>query len=76
MNPMSFSFFNYQKNIETSRITLRSRLRSQKRLIHETDWDTLIVLDACRYGYFKEVYGYTIQKFVPWLEVDNHGNRD
>jgi len=24
--------------------------------IHETDWDYLIILDACRYDYFKEFY--------------------
>ena len=28
----------------------------QKDLIHNTDWDILIILDACRYDVFKEVY--------------------
>ncbi|KXB06244.1 hypothetical protein AKJ53_00910 [candidate division MSBL1 archaeon SCGC-AAA382F02] len=31
-------------------------LKSQKRLIHERDWHVLIVLDACRYDYFEEIY--------------------
>jgi len=30
-------------------------LRYQRNLIHGTDWKTLIILDACRYDYFKEV---------------------
>ena len=29
---------------------------SQKKLIHNTDWDILILLDACRYDMFKQVY--------------------
>lgn len=28
----------------------------QLRLIRETDWDTLIILDACRYDMFEQVY--------------------
>jgi len=32
-------------------------MNRQKQLIHATDWDTLIVLDACRYDYFKERFG-------------------
>lgn len=31
-------------------------IESQKRLIHETDWDNLIILDACRYDYFEKFY--------------------
>lgn len=31
--------------------------KSQKRLIHETDWEILVILDACRYDYFKNNYG-------------------
>lgn len=27
-------------------------LESQKKLIHETDWEVLIILDACRFDYF------------------------
>ena len=30
-------------------------LQRQKDLIHSTKWDILIVLDACRYDYFKEL---------------------
>jgi len=30
--------------------------RSQLEHIHRRDWDHLIVLDACRYDYFKELY--------------------
>lgn len=30
---------------------------SQRELIHGSDWDTLIVLDACRYDAFKEAHG-------------------
>lgn len=29
---------------------------SQKKLIYSTDWDCLIVLDACRYDYLKNTY--------------------
>lgn len=29
---------------------------SQKELIHSSEWDVLIVLDACRYDYFEEVH--------------------
>lgn len=29
---------------------------SQKELIREGDWDCLIILDACRYDFFEEVY--------------------
>lgn len=32
------------------------RHKEQKKLIEETDWDNLIILDACRYDYFKEIY--------------------
>lgn len=28
----------------------------QFKLIHETDWNTLIILDACRYDFFNEIY--------------------
>jgi len=31
-------------------------MKNQKELIHNTDWDTLVILDACRYDYFKEIY--------------------
>ncbi|KXA92773.1 hypothetical protein AKJ65_07070 [candidate division MSBL1 archaeon SCGC-AAA259E19] len=31
-------------------------MESQKKLIHGTNWDTLIILDACRYDYFGEIY--------------------
>ncbi|KXA89860.1 hypothetical protein AKJ57_04785 [candidate division MSBL1 archaeon SCGC-AAA259A05] len=34
----------------------KTQLENQKKLIHETDWDALIVLDACRYDYFEQVY--------------------
>lgn len=30
--------------------------RSQKELIHERDWDWLLILDACRYDTFEAVY--------------------
>lgn len=30
-------------------------MRKQKDLVHNTEWDYLIILDACRYDYFKEV---------------------
>ena len=30
-------------------------MQRQKDLIHSTNWDILIVLDACRYDYFKEI---------------------
>lgn len=32
-------------------------MESQKELIHEKDWNNLIILDACRHDYFEEVYG-------------------
>lgn len=32
------------------------RIKIQKRLIHETDWDCLVILDACRYDYLKKTY--------------------
>ena len=28
----------------------------QKHLIHNTDWDFLVILDACRYDFFNELY--------------------
>lgn len=28
----------------------------QEKLLDETDWDLLIILDACRYDYFREIY--------------------
>ncbi|KXB06000.1 hypothetical protein AKJ51_04350 [candidate division MSBL1 archaeon SCGC-AAA382A20] len=31
-------------------------MEKQKKLIEKKDWDCLIILDACRYDYFKEVY--------------------
>ncbi|MDY6771328.1 MAG: DUF4214 domain-containing protein [Candidatus Nanohaloarchaea archaeon] len=31
-------------------------VEEQKRLIHDGDWDNLIILDACRYDYFEEFY--------------------
>ena len=30
-------------------------MRFQRNLIHETDWKTLIIIDACRFDYFNEV---------------------
>jgi hypothetical protein len=36
-----------------------NNLNIQKFLIHNIDWDYLIILDACRYDYFKEVWDYT-----------------
>ncbi len=32
------------------------KVRKQKHLIHKGDWDIIIILDACRYDYFKEEY--------------------
>ena len=32
------------------------KIYDQKELIHTTDWDYLIILDACRYDYFEKVY--------------------
>lgn len=29
---------------------------SQKKLIKSTDWDNLIILDACRFDYFEQIY--------------------
>ena len=29
-------------------------MEQQKELIHNTKWNLLIILDACRYDYFKE----------------------
>lgn len=31
-------------------------MKKQKKLIHMEDWDNLIILDACRFDYFKEIY--------------------
>lgn len=31
-------------------------MESQKKLINETDWDVLIILDACRHDFFEELY--------------------
>jgi len=31
-------------------------MRNQEELIHEGDWDVLIILDACRYDFFEEEY--------------------
>lgn len=30
--------------------------KNQKELIHRSDWDILVILDACRYDYFEKVY--------------------
>lgn len=35
---------------------MTTTLADQKRLIHEGDWDTLIVLDSCRYDRFESQY--------------------
>jgi hypothetical protein len=32
-------------------------MEQQKNLVQEKDWDSLIILDACRYDYFKSNYG-------------------
>lgn len=31
-------------------------MNKQRKLIHEGDWDVLLVIDACRYDYFKKTY--------------------
>jgi len=31
-------------------------MTNQKTLIHNTNWDVLIIIDACRYDYFKKYY--------------------
>lgn len=36
-------------------------LQSQKALIYREDWDVLIILDACRYDYFENLY----QDYLP-----------
>ena len=33
------------------------RPEKQERLIHEGNWDNLVILDACRYDYFENEYG-------------------
>jgi hypothetical protein len=33
------------------------RIVDQRKLIHTVPWDTLILLDACRYDAFTQIYG-------------------
>lgn len=33
-------------------------MRDQKGIIHNSDWDNLIILDACRYDFFKEIHNF------------------
>jgi len=51
----------------------------QKELIHNSNWDILIVLDACRYDYFKRIVGRYLEgelkkvissgsHTIPWLK--------
>jgi len=62
-------------------------LEAQKKLVHGTDWDTLIVLDACRYDYFFEEYSQFLKGFLKpvkspaswtyeWLNLIFDGNYD
>lgn len=32
------------------------KIKDQKKLIHDTNWDYLIILDACRYDFFERFY--------------------
>jgi len=57
----------------------------QVKLIHETNWDVLIILDACRFDYFikvNDIEGYLIQAYSPatctveWLKRVFNGYYD
>lgn len=48
-------------------------MESQKKLIFETDWDILIVLDACRYDFFEECYERYMEGSLK--KVASEGNR-
>lgn len=50
-------------------------MKSQKDLIQNGNWDVLIVLDACRYDYFKNNYGkYFDEKQVNLEKVRSEGS--
>lgn len=56
-----YRFHNRHHLIRNMRVTARpagqeTTADDQTTLIHERDWDTLIVLDACRYDYFEALY--------------------
>lgn len=38
-------------------------MTSHSELLHSTDWNVLIVLDACRYDYFLRVFGYDLSQY-------------
>jgi hypothetical protein len=39
-------------------------IKKQRDMVHGTDWDTLIILDACRYDYFESEYRNILGKFL------------
>jgi len=43
-------------------------MNKQKELIHNTGWDYLIILDACRYDYFQEVNWFSGELQPVWSE--------
>ncbi|MCH7662009.1 MAG: methyltransferase domain-containing protein [Euryarchaeota archaeon] len=58
---MDYEFHDRDHLVRNTRVSARpagrdSALADQTTLIHERDWETLIVLDSCRYDYFEALY--------------------
>ncbi len=51
-------------------------MRSQKELIHEEDWDNLIILDACRFDYFEKVYEEYLDGDLVKVESEGHRTQE
>lgn len=47
-------------------------LPNQKDLIRDTDWDVLVILDACRYDYFLKVHGNYLEGDLKEVESPAH----
>lgn len=46
----------FEKRFITEKEDRTVKMENQKDLIEKRDWDVLIILDACRYDYFEEIY--------------------
>lgn len=51
-------------------------MRSQKDLIESTEWDNLIILDACRYDYFESNYEKYLDGELKEVESEGHRTKE
>lgn len=51
-------------------------LESQKNLIHDTNWDVMIILDACRYDFFEDIFSDYLKGDLKIVKSEGTSTRD